>query len=160
MPEFSPILQSEWASFRCQKVVVMIYKDILFNLVFIEDEGDVANMPTHGGIYAEVHWPTRSIRIGETGNSMRGRNRSHMRWADKHRNDEHNAKEAVRQGVIVDLAKQWGSEGLEYYVITDDPKVREDRELRVDCEKRLHEWAREQKTLRDINTQRGYRTRN
>lgn len=83
-----------------------------------------------------------------------------MRWADKHRNYTHNEKEAARQGVIVELAKQWGSQGLEYYVITDDPKVRGDRELRVDCEKRLHEWARGQKAFRNINTQRGYRTRN
>ena len=60
-PEFSHIVQSKWASFLCQRVVVMIYKGILFNLAFIEGEGNVANMPTHGGIYAEVHWPTRSI---------------------------------------------------------------------------------------------------
>lgn len=138
----------------------MIYKGVQFNLTFVEGNGDVAHMPTHGGIYAEIHWPTRSIRIGETGNSMRGRNRSHMRWADKHRNGAHNEKEAARQGVIVDLVKEWGSEGLEYFVITDDPRVREDRELRVDCEKHLHEWAREQTEFRNVNTQRGYRTRN
>ena len=138
----------------------MIYKGIQFNLSFVEGEGDVKNMPTHGGIYAEIHWPTRSIRIGEIGNSMRGRNLSHMRWADKHYNSAHNEKETKRRGIIVDLAKEWGSKGLEYYVITEDPRVREDRELRVDCEKHLHEWAQVQTEFRNINTQRGYRTRN
>ena len=49
--------------------------------------------------------------------------------------------------------KDWGSEGLEYYVITGDPRVREDRELRVDCEKHLHEWAHVQTEFRNINTQ-------
>jgi hypothetical protein len=137
----------------------MTYKDVYFNLVFKQGEGDVANMPTHGGIYAEIHWPTLSIRIGETGNSMRGRNRAHMRWADKHRNGSHNEKEKARQGIIVDLAKEWGSEGLEYYVICDDPRVLKDRELRVECEKRLHLWACEQTEFRNFNTQRGYRTR-
>lgn len=138
----------------------MVFRGIHFNLSFIKGEGDVAKMPTHGGIYAEVHWPTRSIRIGESGGSMRGRNRSHMRWADKHRNGTHNEKETFRRGVIVDLVKEWGSEGLEYYVITDDPRVRDDRELRVECEKHLHEWARQQTDFVNINTQRGYRTRN
>ena len=140
--------------------IIMVYKGIQFNLSFSEGEGNVADMPTHGGIYAEIHWPTRSIRIGETGNSMRGRNRSHMRWADKHRNSTHNEKEANRQGIIVDLVKEWGSEGLEYYVISEDLRVREDRELRVDCEKHLHEWARVQTEFQNINTQRGYRTQN
>ena len=139
----------------------MIYKGIQFYLSFVEGEGDVANMPIHGGIYAEVHWPTRSIRIGETGISMRGRNRKHISWADKHRNGTHNEKEANRQGIIVDLVKEWGSEGLEFYVITNDPRVRgKDKELRVDCEKHLHEWARVQTEFQNINTQRGYRTRN
>ena len=139
---------------------MMVYRDIQFNLSFVEGGGNVANMPTSGGIYAEIHWPTRSIRIGETGNSMRGRNRSHMRWADRHRNCTHNEKETNRQGIIVDLVKEWGSEGLEYYVITEDQRVREDRELRVDCEKQLHKWAQVQTEFRNINTQRGYRTQN
>lgn len=64
----------------------MHFRGVLFDLPVVkgESEGDVSNMPTLGGIDAEIHWPTRSVRIGETGNSMRGRNRSHMRWADKH----------------------------------------------------------------------------
>ena len=137
----------------------MLYRGIKFNLTFTEGNGSVEKMPTHGGIYAEIHWPTRSLRIGETGNSMRGRNRFHMRWADKHRNNSHDEKEASRKGIIVDLAKQWGSEGLEYYVITDDERVRIDRKLRVDCEKRLHEWANTQTEYRNINRQRSYRTK-
>lgn len=138
----------------------MIYRGVKFELNFIQGDGDINAMPTHGGIYAEIHWPTLSIRIGETGNSMRGRNRSHMRWADKHRNGTHNEKEASRRGVIVDLARRWGSEGLEYYVITDDPRVRNDREFRVECEKQLHLWAGQQTRFRNVNRQRGYRTRN
>lgn len=138
----------------------MIYRDIEFTLAFVRGKGCVDNMPNHGGIYAEIHWPTVSIRIGETGISMRNRNRSHMRWADRHRNGTHTEKEAARQGIIVELVKEWGSEGLEYYVITDDHRVRKNRELRIDCEKHLHEWARIQTEFRNINTQRGYRTKN
>ncbi len=138
----------------------MIYKGVQLNLSFFKGEGNVGNMPTHGGIYAEIHWPTKSIRIGESGRSMRARNRAHMRWAEKHRRNEHNQQESNRNGIIVDLAKEWGSEGLEYYIITDDPVVRDNRKLRVDIEKYLHEWASEQKEFRNFNTQRGYRTKN
>ena len=138
----------------------MNYRGIRFQLEFHPGIGDVSLMPTHGGIYAEVHWPTKSLRIGETGNSMRARNRSHMRWADKHRDGTHDAQELARQGPIVDLARKWGSEGLGYYVITDDRRVRDDRELRVDCEKWLHQWAAEQTQYTNLNAQRGYRTTN
>ena len=137
----------------------MAYRGVEFNLSFSEGEGDVASMPTHAGIYAEIHWPTRSLRIGETGNSLRGRNRSHLRWAEKHRAGAHKGKVATREGMIVDLAKKWGAKGIEYYVICDDSKVQNDREFRVDCEKHLHQWARVQTEFRNINTQRGYQTK-
>lgn len=136
----------------------MEFQGIELNLDFRPGEGSVANMPTGHGIYAEIHWPTRSIRIGES-KAVRARNRSHIRWADKHRNGTHPPKEANRRGPIVDLVKQWGSEGLEYYLISNDPRL-EDRELRVECEKFLHEWSRQQDTYRNLNTQRGYRTVN
>lgn len=137
----------------------MEFKGIRLNLNFVPGHGDVNNMPTGHGIYAEVHWPTQSIRIGETGKSVRARNRGHMRWADKHRQGTHTPAEAKRQGPIVELAKQWGSEGLEYYLISNDPRLA-DRELRVECEKFLHDWARSQETYNNINRQRGYRTVN
>jgi hypothetical protein len=115
-------------------------------------------MPTGHGIYSEVHWPTRSLRIGESA-KVRARNLSHMRWASKHRAGTHSEKERMRCGPIVDLAREWGSEGLEYYVISADPRLA-DRVLRVDCEKFLHEWARQQSDYVNLNNQRGYRTVN
>ncbi len=115
-------------------------------------------MPRGPGIYAEIHWPTMSLRIGESKN-VHARNRGHINWANKHRSGTHKEKETNRQGIIVELVKEWGSEGLEHFLISDDPRLA-DRELRVECEKELHEWARSQTTFRDINTQRSYRTTN
>lgn len=136
----------------------MDYRGVKLNMNFQPGHGDVNNMPTGHGIYAEIHWPTRNIRIGEAG-KVRARNRAHMRWADKHRAGTHKPDQAKRQGPIVDLARRWGSEGLEYYLISNDPRLT-DRVLRVECEKFLHEWARNQGTYNNINRQRGYRTVN
>lgn len=134
------------------------FEGIRLSLAFRPGEGDVQRMPTGHGIYAEVHWPTRSIRIGESA-SVRARNLAHMRWADKHRAGTHGPKDANRQGAIVELAKAWGSGGLEYYLVSNHPRLA-DRVLRVECEKFLHEWARTQKDFVNMNTQRGYRTVN
>lgn len=134
------------------------FRGIILNLDFRQGLGDVRNMPTGHGIYAELHWPTRSIRIGES-QSVRSRNLSHMRWADKHLDGTHGPKEAGRRGLIVELVKVWGSKGLEYYLISNHSKLA-DREFRVDCEKFLHEWARGQTDYRNLNTQRGYRVVN
>ena len=134
----------------------IIYEGIELNLDFKKgDGGDVPNIP---GIYAEIHWPTRSLRIGESKN-MRSRNLQHINWANKHRAGTHNEKETNRRGIIVELVKKWGSEGLEHFVISGDSRLA-DRELRVACEIRLHEWARNQKLYEDINRQSGYRTTN
>jgi len=133
----------------------LIFRGIVLDLDFQQGKGDNERITTGHGIYAEVHWPTRSLRIGESKN-VRARNRQHVAWANKHRAGTHSAIEAARQGVIVDLVKEWGSEGLEHYLISNDPRLA-DRELRVECEKFLHEWARSQAEYRNINTQRGYR---
>jgi hypothetical protein len=134
------------------------FQGIKLNLDFHPGFGDVRNMPTGHGIYAEIHWPTRSIRIGES-KAVQSRNKSHIRWANKHLEGTHGTKEAQRRGEIVELVKNWGSSGLEYYLISNHPKLA-DRELRVECEKFLHEWARVQINFRNLNAQRGYRTVN
>ncbi|WP_170399034.1 hypothetical protein [Ruegeria arenilitoris] len=134
----------------------MIYRGIKFNLSF--ERGCGGEMPAGPGIYAEVHWPTMNIRIGESKN-VRSRNRGHIRWADKHKAGTHKPEEANRKGPIVDLVKEWGSEGLEHFLISGDPRL-SDRELRVECEKQLHEWARTQTIFVNMNRQRSYRTVN
>lgn len=134
----------------------MLYQGINFNLDFKKGQGD--NIPNTAGIYAEVHWPTLNLRIGES-KKMRARNQGHIRWADKHKAGTHSEKEAKRQGRIVELVKIWGSDGLEHFLISADPRLA-DRVLRVECEKHLHEWARTQTIYKNLNTQRGYRTTN
>lgn len=146
---------SAMAAYRSE---TLEFRGIRLNLLWVPGQGDVSRMPTGHGIYAEVHWPTRSLRIGES-QAVRARNLSHIRWANKHFEGTHSPKEAQRRGQIVELVKAWGSKGLEHYLISSDPRLA-DRELRVECEKFLHEWARQQTEYVNLNTQRGYRTVN
>lgn len=136
----------------------MDYQGIILDLEFRQGFGAVLDLPTGHGIYAQVHWPTRGLRIGESQN-VRKHNRAHIRWADRHRAGTHIGAIAARRGIIVDLVKKWGSEGLEHYLISDDPRLA-DRVLRVECEKFLHAWALTQTDYVNLNTQRGYRTVN
>ena len=40
----------------------------------------VEDLPTTAGIYAEIYWPERGVRIGETGLSVRDKIRKDIRW--------------------------------------------------------------------------------
>ena len=136
----------------------MEFRGIKLNVDFRPGNGDVNALPTGHGIYAQIHWPTQSIRIGES-KAVRSRNRGHIRWAEKHKSGTHSPNEANRNGIIVDHAKLYGFDGSECYLISDDARLA-DREFRVECEKFLHDWARTQNIYRNLNTQRGYRTVN
>lgn len=127
-------------------------------LDFVRGHGDVRLLPNGPGIYAQVHWPALSLRIGESGH-VRSHNLAHIRWAEKHRAGTHAPHLANRRGNIVDLVRIWGAKGLEHYLVSDHPRLA-DRVLRVECEKYLHGWARGQTIYVNINTQRGYRTFN
>ncbi len=135
---------------------MLIFDGVALNLNFVQGQGDVRLLPKGPGIYAQVHWPTRSLRIGES-KHVRTHNLAHIRWAEKHRAGTHPPHLANRRGVIVDLVMTWGAQGLEHYLVSDDPQLA-DRIFRVECEKFLHAWARTQTVYVNINTQRGYRT--
>lgn len=132
----------------------LVFKDFILNVDFPEGEGDVERMPRTPGVYAEIHRPTNYIRIGHAVN-MRGRNKAHMSWAEKHRLGTHTKPSEVTRAKngnseITEVAKKWGAEGLEYYVVCDDPRL-EDRALREEIENFMHEWCRHQAVYYDMN---------
>lgn len=131
----------------------LFFKDIELNLDF--QKGSGGEMPSAPGIYAEIHWPTKSLRIGESKN-IKARNRDHINWANRQKTGRLSDREARRKGPIVDLVKEWGSEGLEHFLISNDHRL-SDHVLRVECEKYLHEWAESHQVVyRNLNKQRGY----
>ncbi|MEE2526413.1 hypothetical protein V0U79_08545 [Hyphobacterium sp. HN65] len=69
--------------------MLLEFNGISLDLSLIQGRGGA--IPNAPGIYAEIHWPTMTIRIGESKN-IRSRNLGHIRWADKHRAGTHNEK--------------------------------------------------------------------
>lgn len=136
----------------------MEFAGVVLNTNFHPGSGDIGSLPTGHGFSAQIHWPTLGIRNGESG-VVRSRNQGHRRWAEKHRLGLHLSKEANRRGIIVEHAMTCGSLGTEFYLISQDQRLA-DRVFRVECEKLLHEGARNQTTYWNMNTQRGYRTVN
>ena len=55
-----------------------------------------------------------------------------------------------RIGPYANHAKDWGDLGLETFVLSTDPRLRNE-ELRYDCETQLHQWAEEQKEWKNFN---------
>lgn len=120
------------------------------NLVFPEGRGSVESMPRCPGVYAEIHRPTNYIRIGSA-QEMRGRNKQHIAWAEKHKNGTHTKQSEVnRKGPIVDVAKEHGASGLEYYVVCSDPGMADMAERQA-VENFMHDWCRRQTKYLDMN---------
>lgn len=116
----------------------------------------VKQLPNRPGIYAEVYWPERGLRFGETGVSIRGKIRHDIYWLNTmHRGT---AKEAdLRRTIpIAQAAKATGVEGFEFYVVSDDPQF-EDMSLRQEAERFMFDWAEQSEEFVSWNLQRSWR---
>ena len=128
-------------------------REYKLNMHWLKTDGHLAKDASRsGGVYAEIHWPTNSLRIGHA-KEFRGRHMGHVNWAGKHKNGTHPPALAKRKGEIVDIAKKWGKEGWRYYVICEHPNLQptpenfENKDAgkseREAVENFLHHWARE-----------------
>ena len=111
--------------------------------------GQAVELPRTAGVYVEVLWPVKGIRIGHSQNMLQ-RHRSALGWY--RRMKAGTDRDANRQGILPDYAREHGSDGLEAYVISADPTLT-DKPLRLRLEAHLHEWARFQTDWRNYNTE-------
>lgn len=116
----------------------------------------VSELPTCAGVYAEIHWPKRGVRIGETGNSIRGKIRHDIRWFESMRNRTAGYAQLKRTIPIAMTAKEGGSDGFEYYVVSSDPRLL-DKPLRQECERFMFKWIEEQTKYVSWNHQKSWR---
>lgn len=113
-------------------------------------------LPDKPGLYAEVYWPERGVRIGETGRSIRGKIRHDIRWFKSMHAGTAPPEQLRRTLPIALAAKRSGDEGFGFYPISVDPRLA-DKEFRQNAERFLFSWVRSQRQWVDWNRQVSWR---
>lgn len=140
-----------------QTVGTLKFRGITLDVGFEPGQGAVVgDLPTSPGIYAEIHWPRRGVRIGETGRSIRGKIRHDIRWFDSMQDGSAPAEQLRRTIPIAETAKAHGSAGFEFYVVSADSKL-DDKALRQACERHLFGWLEAHPDFESWNHQRSWR---
>lgn len=113
-------------------------------------------LPAKPGLYAEIYWPERGVRIGETGRSIRGKIRHDIRWFKSMHAGTAPPEQLRRTLPIAMAAKRTGTVGFEFYPVSIDPRLA-DKELRQNAERFLFSWVRSQPQWVDWNRQVSWR---
>lgn len=120
-------------------------------------------VPAAPGIYAEIHWATRGVRVGETGNSLRGKFAHDARWMSQMHSRTAPESQLRRLRMndphpIVLHAAEHGPSAFEFFVVSSDGRL-DDESIRHDVERFLFAWVRSQPHYVDWNRQVSWRMR-
>lgn len=136
---------------------ILKYKEIDLFVGWVEVNSMPADaFPTSPGIYAEICWPRKGVRVGETGKSLRGKIRHDIRWFKGMHDGTEKPEQLRRTSPICMAAKEMGLAGFKFYLVSKDPKLT-DKQLRQDCERYLFDWCAKHQTLESWNFQRSWR---
>lgn len=113
-------------------------------------------LPDRPGLYAEIYWPERGVRIGETGLSIRGKIRQDIRWMESMHAGTAPPAQLRRTLPIGMAAKRTGRVGFEFYTVSVDPRLA-DKALRQEAERFMFSWVRGQTEFIDWNRQVSWR---
>jgi hypothetical protein len=102
-------------------------------------EGACSPLPSAPGIYAEVCWPERAVRIGETGRSIRAKVAHDWRWMRAMHDGTAPASQLRRPHPICRAAIELGPVAFEAYTVSADPRLA-DKALRQELERTLFGW--------------------
>jgi len=139
------------------KTSVIHFNDIPLNTDWQPGSGlQPSELPNTPGIYAEIHWPQKGVRVGETGISVRNKIRHDIRWFKAMH--ERTAPEAQlrRTLPIAEIAKAKGHSAFDFYLVSDDPRL-SDKLLRQECERFLFAWLDKSDQYVNWNRQRSWR---
>jgi len=121
-----------------------------------QSAASIEELPTCAGVYAEIHWPKRGVRIGETGASIQGKILHDIRWF-KGMHDGTESPDQLRRTIPIAMtAKEHGASGFAFYVISDDERLR-DKQLRQDCERHLFKYVEQHPDFDSWNHQKTWR---
>jgi hypothetical protein len=108
--------------------------------IAVPGRGWYGDLPSLPGLYAEIHWPSRGVRIGETGRSIRGKIAHDLRWFKGMQDGTAGAAQLRRTLPIALAAPQTGAAGFEFCVVSCDPRL-VDKALRQDAERFMFAWV-------------------
>jgi hypothetical protein len=121
-----------------------------------ENSVPASRLPDRPGIYAEIHWPKRGVRIGETGRSIQGKIYHDLGWF-KSMHDGTAPPEQLRRTIPIAMtAKECGAGGFAFYVVSVDPRLK-DKSLRQECERHMFAWLEQHPTFISWNHQTTWR---
>jgi hypothetical protein len=129
----------------------MILRGIKFDMEWRKGTSPYEVLPRkRRGIYCEVFWSVRGIRIGQAMNIF-SRHRSHGRWML----DIQSGKIKGREGrPMADHARDWGELGYETFVLSTDLRLANNETIDT-CENELHSWAKRQTDWKNFNSENG-----
>lgn len=117
----------------------MLFRDIHLNVTWVEGSGfNPTNAPSSSGLYAQVYWPDRAVRIGQSSN-IRQRLREATAWVHAMHQGTAPENQLRRTSELCERVKETGNEGFEYFLISDD-RCFSDHSLRLECEAFLFGW--------------------
>lgn len=118
-------------------------------LSFQWEIGSSLVLPKAPGVYVEVLWPAKGIRIGQAKN-IHSRHGGAKTWYRGMKNGRYGDQR--KDGKLANYAREHGTDGLETFVIASGPEF-EDEIFRKRVEAHLHAWARTQTDWDDFNAE-------
>lgn len=116
------------------------FRDLELNVDWVPGRGSQSLLPDLPGVYAEVHWPSRGVRIGETGRSIRAKIAHDLRWFRAMHDGTAGVAQLRRTLPIALAARETGTAGFEFYVVSCDSRLA-DKALRQDVERYMFNWV-------------------
>ncbi len=115
------------------------YEGVRFSVNWRPGHGfDRQRAPRGSGLYSQIYWPDRAVRIGQSSN-IYSRVREAMAWAKNMQEGTARESQLRRTSPICERVKATGNAGFEFYTISADPRLK-GRELRMECEAFLFGW--------------------
>lgn len=135
---------------------ILVVEGILLNVDWVKaNDVPVDALPRSAGVYAQIHWKSNGVRIGESSN-IRQRHQESRSWLRGMHDGTADATQLRRNNVFCQAAKRDGEAGFGHCVISTDPAL-EDKGLRDEIERYLFAWVANHPVYHDFNFQPGYR---
>jgi len=117
----------------------VLFREIELHVDWVEACGfQPSTAPSLPGLYAQIYWPERAVRIGQSSN-IKQRLKEATAWANAMYNGTAPENQLRRTSDLCQRVKQTGNEGFEYFLISDDQRFSE-QSSRLECEAFLFGW--------------------